>query len=103
MSNARNIIVLNDEAHHAWRMNPEAVGKYKRTGSDKDSAEEATIWVGGLDKIHEQRGILRCFDLTATPFTPSGKKAAEDALFTWIVSDFGLNDAIESGLVKTQE
>lgn len=101
MSNARNIIVLNDEAHHAWRMNPEAVGKYKRTGSDKDSAEEATIWVGGLDKIHEQRGILRCFDLSATPFTPSGKKAAEDALFTWIVSDFGLNDAIESGLVKT--
>ena len=101
MSNARNIIVLNDEAHHAWRTNTEATGKYKRTGSDKDSAEEATIWVGGLDKIHEQRGILKCFDLSATPFTPSGKKAAEDALFTWIVSDFGLNDAIESGLVKT--
>lgn len=101
MNNARNIIVLNDEAHHAWRTNKEATGKYQRTGSDKDSAEEATIWVGGLDKIHEQRGILRCFDLSATPFTPSGKKAAEDALFTWIVSDFGLNDAIESGLVKT--
>lgn len=101
MSNARNIIVLNDEAHHAWRTNTEATGKYQRSGSDKDSAEEATIWVGGLDKIHEQRGILKCFDLSATPFTPSGKKAAEDALFTWIVSDFGLNDAIESGLVKT--
>lgn len=101
MSNARNIIVLNDEAHHAWRMNPEAAGKYKRTGSEKDSAEEATIWIGGLDRIHEQRGILRCFDLSATPFTPSGKKAAEESLFSWIVSDFGLNDAIESGLVKT--
>ncbi len=101
MSNARNIIVLNDEAHHAWRMNPEAVGKYQRAGSDNDSAEEATIWVGGLDRIHSHRGILQCFDLSATPFTPSGKKAAEDALFTWIVSDFGLNDAIESGLVKT--
>ncbi|MFQ5752694.1 MAG: DEAD/DEAH box helicase family protein, partial [bacterium] len=59
MSNARNIIVLNDEAHHAWRVNPEAVGKYIRTGSEKDSAEEATIWVGGLDRIHKQRGILR--------------------------------------------
>ena len=101
MSNARNILVLNDEAHHAWRTNTEATGKYQRTGSNKDSAEEATIWVGGLDKIHEQRGILKCFDLSATPFTPSGKKSAEDALFTWIVSDFGLNDAIESGLVKT--
>ena len=101
MSNARNIIVLNDEAHHAWRVNPEAVGKYKRTGSEKDSAEEATIWVGGLDRIHKQRGILRCFDMSATPFSPSGKKAAEESLFSWIVSDFGLNDAIESGLVKT--
>ncbi len=101
MSNARNIIVINDEAHHAWRVNPEAEGKYQRLGSDKDSAEEATIWVGGLDRIHKQRGILRCFDLSATPFSPSGKKVAEEALFSWIVSDFGLNDAIESGLVKT--
>ena len=101
MSKARNIIVLNDEAHHAWRVNPDAVGKYKRTGSEKDSAEEATIWVGGLDRINEQRGILRCFDLSATPFSPSGKKASDEALFSWIVSDFGLNDAIESGLVKT--
>ena len=101
MANASNILVINDEAHHAWRVNPEAVGKYQRSGSDKDSAEEATIWVGGLDKIHEQRGILRCFDLSATPFPPSGKKSAEDTLFNWIISDFGLNDAIESGLVKT--
>lgn len=101
MKNARNLIVLNDEAHHAWRLNTEATGKYQRTGSNKDSAEEATIWVGGLDRINQQRGILRCFDLSATPFTPSGKKASEDALFNWIVSDFGLNDAIESGLVKT--
>ncbi len=101
MSNARNIIVLNDEAHHAWRLNPEAEGKYQRLGSDKDSAEEATIWVGGLDRIHKQRNILRCFDMSATPFSPSGKKAAAESLFSWIVSDFGLNDAIESGLVKT--
>jgi len=53
MSNARNIIVINDEAHHAWRVNPEAEGKYQRLGSDRDSAEEATIWVGGLDRIHK--------------------------------------------------
>ncbi len=101
MSNAKNIIVLNDEAHHAWRVNIDATRKYKRVGSDKDSAEEATVWIGGLDRIHKQRKILRCFDLTATPFTPSGKKSGQESLFTWIVSDFGLNDAIESGLVKT--
>ena len=101
MANAGNILAINDEAHHAWRVNPKATGKYQRIGAEKDSAEEATIWVGGLDRIHKQRGILRCFDLSATPFSPSGKKSAEETLFNWIVSDFGLNDAIESGLVKT--
>jgi len=57
--------------------------------------------VGGLDRIHRARGILMCYDLTATPFAPTGRKSGEDTLFEWIVSDFGLNDAIESGLVKT--
>jgi type III restriction enzyme len=44
---------------------------------------------------------LRCFDFSATPFAPSGKRSSAEALFAWIVSDFGLNDAIEAGLVKT--
>ena len=101
MQNAKNLIVINDEAHHAWRVNPESVGKYTRTRDMKDSATEATIWIGGLDRIHAKRGILRCYDLSATPFTPSGNKSSEEALFSWIISDFGLNDAIEAGLVKT--
>jgi type III restriction enzyme len=79
----------------------EAAGKYLRARDMKDSAEEATIWVGGLDRLHRARGILTCYDFSATPFSPSGKQTTEEALFGWIVSDFGLNDAIESGLVKT--
>lgn len=101
MKDAKNIIVINDEAHHAWRMNPEALGKYVRQRDLKDSAIESTVWIGGLDRINRVRKILRCFDFTATPFFPSGKKASEESLFGWIVSDFGLNEAIESGLVKT--
>mgnify|MGYP005850989447 FL=1 len=101
MANARNILVINDEAHHAWRVNWEAEGKYLRQRDLKDSAQEATVWIGGLDRLHRSRGILTCYDFSATPFTPSGKKSSEEALFGWIVSDFGLNDAIESGLVKT--
>jgi type III restriction enzyme len=97
MANSKNIVVINDEAHHAWRINPEL--KVKRVS--KEQKAEATVWVGGLDRIHQARGILRCFDLSATPFSPTGKKSAEEALFPWIVSDFGLNDSIESGLVKT--
>lgn len=97
MAKESNIIVINDEAHHAWRFNPENKG----VKASKEDKEEATVWVGGLDRIHRNRGMLRCFDLSATPFAPSGKRAQEEALFGWIVSDFGLNDAIESGLVKT--
>ncbi|HRL55633.1 MAG TPA: type III restriction endonuclease subunit R, partial [Acidovorax temperans] len=43
----------------------------------------------------------RCFDLSATPFAPTGRTNTEAGLFSWVVSDFGLNDAIEAGLVKT--
>lgn len=97
MANARNIAVFNDEAHHAWRI-PE--GGYIASVSRADR-DEATKWIGGLDRIHRARGILRCFDFSATPFAPTGKKSSEAALFDWVVSDFGLNDAIEAGLVKT--
>ncbi len=55
----------------------------------------------GLDRIHKTRRIQTCFDFSATPFAPTGKASGEETLFGWIVSDFGLNDAIESGLVKT--
>ncbi len=97
MARSQNIVVINDEAHHAWRVPP----GFKAQGDLKAQADEATKWVGGLDRIHCARGILCCYDLSATPFVPSGKKSSEEALFGWIVSDFGLNDAIESGLVKT--
>jgi type III restriction enzyme len=97
MARAQNIIVINDEAHHAWRVPAES----KVKGVAKADIEEATKWIGGLDRIHRARGIQTCYDLSATPFAPSGKKSSEEALFEWIVSDFGLNDAIESGLVKT--
>jgi len=99
ISKAQNILVINDEAHHAWRKNPEI--KEKISKEDKEAEREATIWVSGLDRIHAARKILACYDFSATPYAPSGKKNESEAVFSWIVSDFGLNDGIESGLVKT--
>ena len=96
LATAQNIVVINDEAHHAWRVDPKSSKDVA-----KDDLEQSTKWIGGLDRIHRTRGILACFDLTATPFAPTGKRSGEETLFQWIVSDFGLNDAIESGLVKT--
>jgi type III restriction enzyme len=34
--------------------------------------------VVGLDRIHKARGVLTCFDLTATPFAPTSRKSGED-------------------------
>ena len=89
---AKNILVINDEAHHCHR--PTAT----ELASEK---EKATIWISGIDKINRARGVLKSYDLTATPFKPTGRNNRGEQLFGWIVSDFGLNDAIESGLVKT--
>ena len=97
MASARSILVVNDEAHHAWRVPPDS----KVRGVAKAEREQATKWVGGLDRINRARGLLTCYDFSATPFAPTGRRSTEDTLYEWIVSDFGLNDAIEAGLVKT--
>ncbi len=97
----RDIIVINDEAHHAYRQHAEMKVSKKEAEEFGIDLDEATRWIEGLDRIHKTRRIQRCFDLTATPFAPTGKVSTEQGLFGWIVSDFGLNDAIEAGLVKT--
>jgi type III restriction enzyme len=73
MAGASSILVINDEAHHAWRVAPKSTEK----GIRKEDIEEATYWVGGLDRIHKTRGILGCYDFSATPFAPTGKRAAK--------------------------
>ena len=93
-SKSKNIIVFNDEGHHAWRKIDE------QTKVDKEALEEATRWIEGLDRIHKTNNIVNCYDFSATPFVP-GEDVTEKNLFGWIISDFSLNDAIESGLVKT--
>ena len=99
----RNILVMNDEAHHAYRIRRSEPDEEDLFGEDDDSEafyREATAWVDGLDRLHKHRGINRCIDLSATPYYPG--RAGQDANrpFPWVVSDFGLIDAIESGLVK---
>ena len=100
-----NLLVMNDEAHHAYRLRrseadedkPELFGE-----ADEDEAfyQEATVWVEGLDRIHKQRGINLCLDLSATPYYLGRVGQRANRPFPWVVSDFGLIDAIESGLVK---
>jgi len=71
---------------------------------DEEDAEEfykeATVWVEGLDRIHKKRGINFCVDLSATPYYLGRVGQDTNKPFPWVVSDFSLIDAIESGLVK---
>jgi len=101
----QNILIFNDEAHHAYRVKVERpddweemdVSEREEWLSDKT---EATVWVDGLDRIHKLRGIRFCVDLSATPYFLNRIGQEANRPFPWVVSDFGLIDAIESGLVK---
>lgn len=99
-----NILVLNDEAHHAYRIRQAGAAEDDAEMLDEDRDEEleheSTVWIDGLDRIHKARRINLCIDLSATPYFLA--RAGEDTnkVFPWVVSDFGLTDAIESGLVK---
>jgi type III restriction enzyme len=101
LGNKQNILVINDEAHHAYRPAP-LPEELREQLSPEEIAEreEATLWVSGLEKIHAARGINICADFSATPFYIKGSGYPEGEPFPWIVSDFGLVDAIESGIVK---
>ena len=97
----KDLLVINDEAHHAWRAPADIKVSRKDAEELGNDLDEATRWVEGLDRIHKTRRVQRCFDLSATPFAPTGRTNTEAGLFGWVISDFGLNDAIEAGLVKT--
>ena len=91
------IMVLNDEGHHAYRPKPT---EEKLSAEEKKERQEATVWVSGLDTFNQACGVKFCVDLSATPFYIQGSGHPEGSPFPWLVSDFGLVDAIESGITK---
>ncbi|MEX2609162.1 MAG: DEAD/DEAH box helicase family protein [Gemmatimonadota bacterium] len=92
------LMVLNDEAHHAYR--PAPTGEDNVGREERKEREEATVWVEGLDRLNAGAGVSFCVDLSATPFYLAGSGYPEGSPHPWLVSDFGLVDAIESGIVK---
>jgi type III restriction enzyme len=100
----KNIVVINDEAHHCYRRRPVAVEAETLTGDDRKEAakrdEEARIWISGIEAVKAKIGVKAIYDLSATPFFLKGSGYPEGTLFPWVISDFSLIDAIESGIVK---
>lgn len=100
----KNILVLNDEAHHCYRAKPDVDEISDLKGDEKEEAkknnEAARLWISGLEIVKRKLGITRVLDLSATPFFLRGSGYAEGTLFPWTMSDFSLMDAIECGIVK---
>ncbi|MGD1148951.1 MAG: DEAD/DEAH box helicase family protein [Thermoanaerobaculaceae bacterium] len=102
----RGVVVINDEAHHCYR--PKAADEdedvERLKGEERREAEkcreEARVWITGLEAVNAKVGVKTIFDLSATPFYLRGSGYREGTLFPWVVSDFSLIDAIESGIVK---
>lgn len=100
----KNILVLNDEAHHCYREKPDADDDDDLKGDERKEAEKnneaARLWISGLETVNRKLGLSRVIDLSATPFFLSGSGYVEGTLFPWTMSDFSLMDAIECGIVK---
>jgi len=101
----RNVLVINDEAHHCYQEKPSTEdAEEELTGDDKEEAKHnndaARLWINGLHALQRQLGVARVMDLSATPFFLRGSGYIEGTLFPWTMSDFSLMDAIESGIVK---
>jgi type III restriction enzyme len=100
----KNILVINDEAHHCYREKPGDPDEQDLKGDDKDEAqknkEAARLWISGLEAVNRYIGVTQVLDLSATPFFLRGSGYAEGTLFPWTMSDFSLMDAIECGIVK---
>lgn len=100
----RNVLVINDEAHHCYREKPKDDDDEDLKGDERKEAEKnneaARLWISGLEAVNRKVGLSRVIDLSATPFFLQGSGYAEGTLFPWTMSDFSLMDALECGIVK---
>jgi type III restriction enzyme len=100
----KNILVINDEAHHCYREKPKEQDDEDLKGDERKEAEKnneaARLWISGLEAVNRKLGLGRIIDLSATPFFLRGSGYAEGTLYPWTMSDFSLMDAIECGIVK---
>jgi type III restriction enzyme len=98
------IVVFNDEAHHCYMEKPaerveEDLDADERAEA-KEETDKARVWFKGLLALQMRLGVKTVYDLSATPFFLTGSGYGIGVLFPWVVSDFSLIDAIESGIVK---
>lgn len=95
---ARELVIINDEAHHCRRC--QQLRKDVGDASDEEDDANAALWFRLLASIKEQGRLGQVFDLSATPMYLKRPVELDSEVFPWTVSDYSLIDAIEAGLVK---
>ena len=94
----RRLLVINDEAHHCYL--PRAKGRDTEEEASATENERAALWFSGLRAAARRWPLRTVYDLSATPYYLSGSGWPAYSYFPWVVTDFGLIEAIEAGLVK---
>src|ERR1700685_2828079 len=90
LKNWRDVFLINDEDHHAYGE------KKSRKGEESEFLRGSKI----LERIAKATRVSLVADLSAAPWYGSVSAKPEGSLYEWLVSDFSVYDAFESGLVK---
>ena len=95
-----SLVVINDEAHHCYTLQGVDLAEGAVDVDEKEERKRAELWFGALRALRAADRLAQVFDLSATPMWLRRPAALQAETFPWIVSDFSLIDAVESGLVK---
>ena len=100
-----DLVVINDEAHHCW-----LPGQKEGAEGSSEDKKAAAVWFNAIAALRDGNHLGRhdtkygqasiVYDFSATPMWIDTTARSRSRLFEWVVSDFGLMESIESGLVK---
>ena len=90
------LYVFQDEGHHCRRRLEQVTSGAMK----EDELDDEGQWFSALLMLNAQRDLRAVIDFSATPAYLTRPKGLSTAVFPWVVSDFGIEDAIEAGICK---
>lgn len=113
----RELIVINDEAHHCYttavrttkashrgggrKSKPQPV---KLTKAEQADQKHAAVWYKAIRELRNAGRLHGAvYDFSATPMYVQMPQDLANPIFPWTISDYPLIDAVESGLTKVPQ
>jgi type III restriction enzyme len=86
LGSKRNIVVINDEAHHCYRRKPDGESEplkgEERTGAEKRN-EEARVWLSGLEAVRDKLVAGQGRELRAQVSGPRLRRCEPSLIALW--------------------